>query len=92
LVDKGAAITLYVSSGPQPVAMPNVKGLTEADALAKLTALGLGASIDYADLATGNANIGKVISQGTTTGTMVSPGTKIVLTVGRDAATVPPGG
>ena len=92
LVDKGAAVTLYVSSGPQPVAMPNVKGLTEADALAKLTAVGLGAAVDYADLATGNVNIGKVISQGTTTGTMVTPGTKIVLTVGRDSATAPPGG
>ena len=92
LVDKGAAVTLYVSSGPQPVAMPNVKGLTEADALAKLTAVGLGATVDYADLATGNVNIGKVISQGTTTGTMVTPGTKIVLTVGRDSATAPPGG
>ena len=92
LVDKGAAITLYVSSGPQPVAMPNVKGLTEADARAKLTAVGLDATVEYADLATGNVNIGKVISQGTTTGTMVTPGTKIVLTVGRDAATAPPAG
>ncbi len=91
LVDKGAAITLYVSSGPQPVAMPNVKGLSEADALAKLTSLGLGASIDYADLVTGNVNIGKVISQGTPTGTMVAPGTKIVLTVGRDSAAAPAG-
>ncbi|CAB4612809.1 unannotated protein [freshwater metagenome] len=86
LLDKGAPITLYVSSGPQPVAMPSVKGLTETDALAKLTNLGLGASIDYVDLATGNANIGKVISQGTAVGTMVTPGTKIVLTVGRDAS------
>ena len=92
LVDKGAAITLYVSSGPQPVAMPNVKGLTEADARAKLTAVGLDATVEYADLAAGNANIGKVISQGTTTGTMVTPGTKIVLTIGRDAATAPPAG
>ena len=91
LLDKGAAITLYVSSGPQPVAMPSVKGLTETDALSKLTQLGLGASIDYADLATGNVNIGKVISQGTAVGTMVTPGTKIVLTVGRDATTAPAG-
>jgi len=92
LVDKGAAVTLYVSSGPQPVAMPNVKGLTEADARAKLTAVGLDATVEYADLAAGNVNIGKVISQGTTTGTMVTPGTKIVLTIGRDAATAPPAG
>ncbi len=86
LLDKGASITLYVSSGPQPVAMPSVKSLSEADALAKLTALGLGASIDYVDLAAGNANIGKVISQGTAVGTMVTPGTKIVLTIGRVTA------
>ena len=86
LLDSGTTVRLFVSSGPQPVAMPSVKNLTEADALAKLTALGLGASIDYVDLATGNVNIGKVISQGTAVGTMVTPGTKIVLTVGRDAA------
>ena len=92
LVDKGAAVTLYVSSGPQPVAMPNVKGLTEADARARLTSLGLDATVEYFDVAAGNANIGKVISQGTTTGTMVTPGTKIVLTIGRDAATAPPAG
>jgi beta-lactam-binding protein with PASTA domain len=71
--------------------MPTVKGLVEADALARLTALGLKATIDYADLAAGNANIGKVISQGTAVGTMVTPGTEIVLTVGRDAATAPAG-
>ena len=87
LLDSGAAIKIYVSSGPQPVAMPAVKNLTESDALAKLTALGLGASIDYVDLAAGNANIGKVISQGTAAGTMVTPGTKIVLTIGRVTAT-----
>ena len=83
LLDSGAAIKIYVSSGPQPVAMPSVKNLTETDALAKLTALGLGSSIEYVDLAAGNPNIGKVISQGTAVGTMVTPGTKIVLTIGR---------
>jgi hypothetical protein len=72
--------------------MPNVKGLTEADARARLTSLGLDATVEYFDVAAGNANIGKVISQGTTTGTMVTPGTKIVLTIGRDAATAPPAG
>jgi serine/threonine-protein kinase len=84
LLDKGAAITLYVSSGPQPVAMPSVKGLTEADALERLTALGLDPTVDYVDIATGSANIGKVITQGTAVGTMVTPGTTIVLGVGRD--------
>ena len=87
LLDSGAAIKIYVSSGPQPVAMPSVENLTETDALSKLTQIGLGSSIKYVDLATGNANIGKVITQGTAAGTMVTPGTKIVLTVGRITAT-----
>jgi eukaryotic-like serine/threonine-protein kinase len=89
LVDKGAAITLYVSSGPQPVAMPNVKNMTEAQATDALRNLGLGVTFEYVDLAPGNANIGKVISQGTAAGTMVSPGTKIILTAGRDSSTAP---
>lgn len=83
LVDAGTPISVFVSSGPQPVAMPSVKGLSEADALAKLTAVGLGAEIDYVNLAAGDANIGKVISQGTAAGATVTPGTKVVLTVGR---------
>ena len=83
LVDPSAAITLYVSSGPQPVAMPAVKGLTEAEANAKLTAVGLTATIEYVNLAAGDVNIDKVISQGTAAGAMVSPDTKVVLTVGR---------
>ena len=88
LLDKGAAITLYVSSGPQPVVMPSVKGLTEADALARLTALGLDPTVDYFGVAAGNPNIGKVISQGTAAGAMVTPGTTIVLTVGRDESAI----
>ena len=87
LVEKGSAITLYVSSGPSPVSMPSVKGMSEAQATSTLTNIGLGVTVEYADLAAGNVNIGKVISQGTAVGTMVTPGTKIVLTVGRDAAT-----
>ena len=83
LVDPGAALTLYVSSGPQPVAMPSVKGLAEADAVGKLTAVGLTAEIEYVNLAAGDVNIGKVISQGTAAGAMVTPDVKIVLTVGR---------
>lgn len=83
LVDPGAAITVYVSSGPQPVAMPSVKGLLEAEAIAKLTAVGLTAEIEYVNLAAGDVNIGKVISQGTAAGAMVTPDTKVVLTIGR---------
>jgi eukaryotic-like serine/threonine-protein kinase len=90
LVDAGVPVTVYVSSGPQPVATPSVKGLAEADARAKLTAVGLGAEVEYVNLAAGDVNIGKVISQGTPAGTMIAPPTKVVLTVGRDG-TIPAG-
>ena len=89
LVDAGAPVSIFVSSGPAPVAMPAVKGLLEADATARLTALGLEVEVDYVDVAADNANVGKVISQGTAAGTMVTPGTKIVLTVGRAPAPPP---
>ena len=86
LVDAATPLTVFVSSGPQPVALTSVKGLTEAAARDALTKLGLGATVEYVNLAAGDANIGKVVAQGTAVGTMVSPGTAIVLTVGRDAA------
>ena len=86
LVNAGVPVTVYVSSGPQPVATPSVKGLAEADARAKLTAVGLGAEVEYVNLSAGDVNIGKVISQGTPAGTMIAPPTKVVLTVGRDGS------
>jgi serine/threonine-protein kinase len=89
LVDAASPVTIFISTGPLPVAMPTVKGLVEADASARLTALGLGVEVDYVDVAPDNVNVGKVISQGTATGTMVTPGTKIVLTVGRATAAAP---
>jgi beta-lactam-binding protein with PASTA domain len=63
--------------------MPNLVGQLEADAVARLTTLKLNISIVYVDLEATNANVGKVISQGTKAGTLVTPGTEIVLTVGR---------
>ncbi|CAB5056164.1 MAG: Stk1 family PASTA domain-containing Ser/Thr kinase [Actinobacteria bacterium] len=93
LVDAATPITLFVSSGPAPVVMPNVKGQTEAAARDALTKLGLTATVEYVDVAAGNASIGKVIAQDTTAASMVNPGTAVVLTVGRDSSTtVPPAG
>ncbi len=44
-VKRGAAVTLYVSRGPGTVAVPNLQGLSEAEAASKLTALGLEANV-----------------------------------------------
>ena len=93
LVDAASPITIFVSSGPAPVAMPNVKGQTEAAAVAALNKIGITATVEYVDLAAGNANVGKVIAQDTAAASMVNPGSAVVLTVGRDTAvTVAPAG
>jgi beta-lactam-binding protein with PASTA domain len=73
--------------------MPNVKGQTEAAARDALTKIGLTATVEYVDLAAGNANVGKVIAQDTAAASMVNPGAAVVITVGRDTAvTVAPAG
>jgi serine/threonine-protein kinase len=94
LVDAASPITIFVSSGPAPVAMPNVKGQTEAAARDALTKIGITATVEYVDLAAGNANVGKVIAQDTAAASMVNPGTAVVITVGRDTPviTVAPAG
>ena len=75
------ALPEYKSSGERKV--QGQKGLLEADAKKALDALGLKYAIEYVDVAAGNANIGKVIAQGTAAATKVTPGTVIDLTVGR---------
>ena len=86
LLDKGAAVTIYVSSGPKPVKMPNLVGELEQAAKDKLAALKVVASIAYVDLDPADTNVGKVITQGTRAGVDVTPGTEVVLTVGRARA------
>ena len=93
--DSGSAIKVYLSSGPQQVAVPSVEGKTEADARVTLTTAGLVADVRYATVPAGDPNDGKVISQGTAADTMVDPNSKVVITVGKAAAattTVPPPG
>ncbi len=46
-VEKGSTVTVYVSTGPAPRPLPELSGLTVADASAKLTALGL--EVELAD-------------------------------------------
>ena len=93
LVDAGSPITIFVSSGPAPVAMPNVKGQTEAAAREALTKIGLTPTVEYVDLAAGNANVGKVITQSPAAASMVNPGSAVELLVGRESSvpTVPAG-
>lgn len=93
-VDSATPLKVYVSAGPQQVAVPAVEGKTQAEADAALKAVGLAADVRTATVPAGDPNDGKVISQGTAADTMVDPGTKIVLTIGKATATTttaPPG-
>jgi serine/threonine-protein kinase len=93
-VNSGSAIKVYLSSGPQQIAVPSVEGKSEADARLALTQVALVADVRYATVPAGDPNDGKVISQGTAADTMVDPNTKVVITVGKAAAattTAPPG-
>jgi len=83
----GSAITVFVSSGGNKVAVPQVEGQTEADAKTLLTNAGLIPEIKYQDVPATDVNNGKVITQGTDSGTLVEPGFVIRLTIGRAAAT-----
>ena len=85
----GSAITVFVSSGGNKVAVPQVEGQTEVDARALLATAGLTPDVKYQDVPANDMNIGKVITQGTDAGTLVDPGFIIRLTIGRAAAATP---
>jgi beta-lactam-binding protein with PASTA domain/tRNA A-37 threonylcarbamoyl transferase component Bud32 len=42
---KGSNVTIYISTGPKQVAVPNLHGLTQAQATAKLASVGLNANV-----------------------------------------------
>ena len=78
-VDQGSAVTITVSLGPGTVAVPNVVGLTESDAKALLTSLGLAPSSVQA--ASDTVPAGSVISVDPAVGAQVAPGDSVQLTV-----------
>lgn len=83
-VDPGSTVELVVSTGPEPVDtvdVPNVVGLTRADAVAQITGLGLSPSVEErtTDI---EPQDGRVIDQNPGGGSTVNEGTRVVLVVG----------
>ena len=83
-VEPGSTVDLVVSSGPEPVTevdVPNVVGLTRADAVSNLRSLGLSPSVQEqpTDI---EPQDGRVVDQNPGGGTTVKEGTRIVITVG----------
>jgi serine/threonine protein kinase len=75
---KGSTVTIYVSSGPAQVTVPNLLGLTQAKAVAKIQALGLVKSIQTV-VDTDTAHTGLVQSQDPDSGTKVDEGATITI-------------
>jgi beta-lactam-binding protein with PASTA domain len=78
-VPNGSWVELVLSSGPQPVAIPNVVGITLATAQANLTTAGL--VTEGVTRVTNSAPFGQVIAQYPAAGNVVVPGTGVYLTV-----------
>jgi serine/threonine-protein kinase len=85
-VPKGTEVTIVVSTGAAPVAVPSVEGLTESAARDQLQAAGFLQRVVYQDVPSGSTQDGKVISQSPAPGTPLPKGQTVTLTVGRAVA------
>jgi serine/threonine-protein kinase len=80
-VAKGTTITLYVSSGPAKVAVPNVVGKSEDEARGALEALGFTVIVQETN-AGSPADVGKVLFQSPSANTQSLPGAEVTITIG----------
>ncbi|HEX2313379.1 MAG TPA: Stk1 family PASTA domain-containing Ser/Thr kinase [Thermomonospora sp.] len=92
---KGSTVIIYVSSGPESVAVPNVVGQTEADATRTLRAAGLEVQVVPQPRTSPDQVEGTVTRQSLQPGQQVPPGTTVIIYVvqaGGDPGGGPPGG
>ena len=75
---KGSTVTLVISKGPKPVVMPNVLGMTEADARAKLEGLNL--VVDVVTIPY-PGEVGVVLLQSPTAGQTIHEGDHVTIWV-----------
>lgn len=86
-VNKGDTVTVYVSDGPEPVAVPNVIGSTQDQARSALEALGLAVRVAATTIEVSPDQDGLVAEQLPAAGTEVEPGSTISITMGRAPTT-----
>jgi serine/threonine-protein kinase len=84
MAPRGSTVRMFVSTGTETVEVPEVRGQTESDAKAALSARGLSSSTI---LRVDPNNSGKVVEQSPSGGTRVQPGSNVVLTIATDAGT-----
>ena len=86
-VNLGSSVNLVVSSGPAPVSVPNVVGLTQAAASTAITGAGLVVGTVTSQSSATVAS-GKVISESPSAGTSVAAGSSVNLVVSTGPAPV----
>lgn len=86
----GETVTLYVSTGKEPVEVPKVIGMSVSNAISLLSGSSYNLKVDY-EYVEDDADKDTVIGQSITAGEKVAEGTKIILTVSSGPkATEPP--
>ena len=80
-VEKNAVVKLIISDGPAPVAVPDVGGLDELDAINKLTAAGFVPTVTRTESAA--ATVGKVLSQNPLKGVKAAKKSTVTIEVGK---------
>jgi serine/threonine protein kinase len=80
-VQHGSPVTVYVSSGPEEVSVPEVTGETQANATATLAAAGLKETVVKREVA--EPATGTVISQMPAAGTQLKVGGQVTIVVSR---------
>lgn len=85
---KGSTVRLTVSKGPQQVTVPDIIGLSQQQATARLASAGLAVGTVTPRNDTGRP-VNEVLSADPAPGTAVAPGTKVNLVVSSGNVTVP---
>jgi serine/threonine-protein kinase len=78
---QGSTVTLTIAKAPPNVAVPYLRGQTEAAASVQLTKLGLVPSAVIEQRSTNQQYNNEVLSQYPTQGTSVAPGTTVIIRV-----------
>jgi eukaryotic-like serine/threonine-protein kinase len=86
-LEAGDPIDVYVSQGPEPVAVPDLTGMTPEQADAALEAVGLHLDVSPTTVEAPPEMDGRVVAQSEPVGTLVDPGTHIEVSIGKAAPT-----
>lgn len=79
---KGSAVTIYVSSGPAQVSVPDLTDMTQTEAVARLESLGLASTVLQVQ-DSDPAKTGRVQDQDPSPGTKVNKGASVTIWIAR---------